>query len=312
VTAELDPDIARFQTETNADYALYSGGAYADVDARRAVAERVRERWARGGPVMATTETLTAGPGGARVRIHRPTDGENLPVLIYLHGGGWVLFSLDSHDRLMREYAARSGCAVVGVDYSRSPEVRFPTALDEIGGVCDWLRDHGTEHGLDPSRIAIGGDSAGGNLALSTAIRQRDLGKGLDGLLLNYGAFDTVRRESHDRFDGAAYMLTCEEMVDFWDNYLGTVPGAADHPHARLMLADLDGLPPAFMCIAECDILADENRAMATSLREAGVAVTEQIYQGASHSFLEAVDISALAGRAIEDGAVWLAKTLRR
>ncbi|QNA87157.1 alpha/beta hydrolase [Sphingomonas sp. So64.6b] len=261
---------------------------------------------------MAATETLTAGSAGVTVRIHRPTNDQGLPVLVYLHGGGWVLFSLDSHDRLMREYAARSGCAVVGVDYSRSPEVRFPTALDEIGAVCAWLRRHGAAHGLDSARIAIGGDSAGGNLALSSAIRQRDSGTGLDGLLLNYGAFDTARRDSHSRYDGDGFMLTCDEMIDFWDNYLGTVPGAAEHPLARPMLAELAGLPPAFLCIAECDILADENRAMATRLREAGVAVDERIYRGASHSFLEAVDISALADRAIEDGAAWLARTLGR
>lgn len=312
MTAELDPDIARFHAETNAAYAAFSGGGYADVAARRAVAERVRERWARGGPAMAATETMTAGAGGAKIRIYRPTDRENLPVLIYLHGGGWVLFSLNSHDRLMREYSARSGCAVVGVEYSRSPEVRFPTALDEIGAVCDWLRVDGAAHGLDPSRIAIGGDSAGGNLALSSAIRQRDAGTGLDGLLLNYGAFDTARRDSHNRYDGDAFMLTRDEMVDFWDNYLGTVPGAAEHPLARPMLAEHAGLPPAFLCIAECDILADENQEMARRLRAAGVAVTEQVYRGASHSFLEAVDISALADRAIEDGAQWLARTLQQ
>jgi acetyl esterase len=312
MTNELDPDIRAFKALTAADYARLSADGYADVTARRAVAERVRERWARGGPVMARSETLRIGSAETRIRIHRPSDTAPLPALVYLHGGGWTIFSIDTHDRLMREYAARSGCAVIGIDYSLSPEVRFPIALEEIDTIWAWLLAEGADHGIDAGHLALGGDSAGGNLALSTALRLRDAGKGADGLLLNYGAFDTVQRSSHARYDGDAFMLTSVEMAEFWGNYLGPSETAAVHPHARPILADLHGLPPAFLCIAECDILLDENLAMAQRLRDAGVAVTAQVYPGASHSFLEAVEISALADRAIADGARWLHDRLYR
>lgn len=307
---EVDPDIRTFLTRTSADYAQLSLGEELDLARRRTVAARVRGPWTSGGPQMATTETLKVGPFETRIRIHRPSDAALLPVLVYLHGGGWTLFSIDTHDRLMREYAARSGCAVVGIDYSLSPEVRFPVALDEAQAVCAWLGEHGAAHGLDIGRLALGGDSAGANLALSTALRLRDAGKDAAALLLNYGAFDTVERASHARFDGEAFMLTVPEMAAFWENYLGPDGAAHDHPHARPMIADLHDLPPAFLCIAECDILADENHAMADRLREAGVEVTAAVYPGATHSFLEAVEISALADRALEEAARWLRERL--
>ena len=306
MTGEVDPDIRAFLARTSADYARLSHGEDLDLARRRTVAARVREPWARGGPAMAATDTLVVGPRDTRIRIHRPTDAGPLPALIYLHGGGWTLFSIDTHDRLMREYAARSGCAVVGIDYSLSPEARFPVALDEAEAVWAWLGAQGAAHGLDAERLALGGDSAGANLALSTALRLRDARKGAAALLLNYGAFDTVERASHARFDGDAFMLTSAEMAGFWENYLGPDGTAHDHPLARPILADLHGLPPTFLCIAECDILADENLFMADRLRDAGVAVTATVYRGATHSFLEAVEISALADRALDDSARWL------
>lgn len=309
MTTELDPDIRIFHARTSADYARLSGGDPGDLAQRRAVAERVRQPWIEGGPVMAHTETLAVGT--TRIRIHRPSEAAMLPALVYLHGGGWMLFSIDTHDRLMREYAARSGCVVVGVDYSLSPEVRFPVALDEIGAVCAWLRDHGAAYGIDATRIALGGDSAGGNLALSSALKLRDAGHPVQALLLNYGAFDNVTRTSHARYDGDAFMLTSSEMAEFWENYLGPSAAAADDPLARPLRADLRDLPPTFLCVAECDILLDENLEMAARLRAAGVAVDARVYPGATHSFLEAVGISALADRAMSEAAGWLKGVLR-
>ncbi|MBW4330557.1 alpha/beta hydrolase [Stakelama sp. CBK3Z-3] len=306
----LDPDIAAFQARVNGDYARLSRGDGTDVVARREVAESVRRPWVAGGPQMASTETLAVGAGQVRIRIHRPTDAAQLPALVYLHGGGWVVFSIDTHDRLMREYAARSGCAVVGIDYALAPEAPFPAALDDIAAVLAWLRDNGEAYGIDATRLAIGGDSAGANLSLASAIRDRDCGHGVQAMLFSYGAFDTEIRPSYALFDGPDYMLTVPEMAAFWQDYLGQGAQESTEPLARPMLAELSNLPPAFFCIAACDILLDENRAMAERLRQAGVAVEAIEYAGATHSFLEAVNISALADRALADAARWLRERL--
>jgi acetyl esterase len=302
---ELEPGVRQFHARTSADYAAFAVAGDDSIATRRAVAERVRAPWREGGPAMAQTIDLTAGVN--RIRIHRPVADAVLPVLVYLHGGGWTLFSLDTHDRLMREYAARSGCAVLGLDYSLVPEARFPVALGEIAALLGWIGREGAAYRLDPSRIAIGGDSAGANLALAGAL---DSPGRLAGLLLNYGVFDTRQRPSWDRYDGPDYMLTAQEMRDFWTGYLGG-DVHTDNARARPLLADLRGLPPVFQCIAQCDILADENCELTQRLRAASVAVEAQIYPGATHSFLEAMSISPLADRALGDAAQWLRRQLQ-
>jgi acetyl esterase len=297
----LDTEIRQFRDELLAAYAAH--GAPRDLADRRRIAEAVRRRWVEGGPVMAETHEIELG--GVRCRLHRLTGDPRLPTLVYLHGGGWTIFSLDSHDRLMREYAAAAGCAVIGVDYSLSPEARFPVALDEAEAVVAALAGAARDLALDARRIAVGGDSAGANLALGTAIRRRDAGRELAGMLLSYGAFDTVRRDSHARYGSDDYILNPEEMDAYWAEYL--TADTRDHPLARPLNADLAGLPPAFLCIAECDVLADENLAMRDRLTAAGVPVEAVVYRGATHSFLEAARVSALARRAIADAGAWLA-----
>ena len=307
----LEPSVRQFLSRLAADYERLSAGREIDIVERRRVAELVREPWSAGGPTMAETVDLKVGPFNVPVRIHRPVADLSLPVLIYAHGGGWMLFSLDTHDRLMREYAARAQVTVVGVDYSLAPEAKFPRPVEEIASVARWVRSEGASAGLNAANIAIGGDSAGGNLAVATNLALIAAGQQpLDAQLLNYGAFDPDPRPSHDHFDGPDYNLTSEEMTDFWVNYLP--PSAASDPLARPLLGDLSGLPPTFLCIAECDILADENWEMAEALEQAGVAVTARSYEGAAHSFLEAVSISPLADRALTEASDWLSQVLRR
>lgn len=301
----VDPDIREFVRVVNADYERRMAGRDLSMAQRRAIAEDVRAPWRAGGPAMARTEEMRVGSSDVLVRIHWPDKATPLPVLVYLHGGGWTTFSINTHDRLMREYAARAGCAVVGVDYSLSPEVRYPVALEEIEEVLDWLARDGIALGLDPSRAAIGGDSAGANLALASMMRARNRGTLQSrGMLLNYGAFGREHRPSHDRFGGDGYMLTPEEMDWFWTNYLGE--DALDDPLATPVHGSFADLPPAFLCIAECDILADENREVAAKLETAGSKVEAKIYRGATHSFLEAMSISDLASGALDDAARWL------
>ena len=306
----LEPSIREFQLRVAADALHHSSSGPGDIHERRRVAELVRAPWTQGGPQMAETIDRRVGEMHVPIRIHRPVARTTLPILIYVHGGGWMIFSLNTHDRLMREYAARAEVTVVGIDYSLAPEAKFPTPIDEIVSVVRWLRTEGASQGLDAPRIAIGGDSAGGNLSIATNLALIAAGEApLDAQLLNYGAFDPEPRLSYARFDGPEYNLTSEEMADFWENYL---PGNhSANPLASPLLANLEGLPPTFLCIAECDILVDENWEMARALEKAGVAVTAKGYPGASHSFLEAVSISPLADRALADASEWLTRTLR-
>ncbi|WP_236549184.1 alpha/beta hydrolase [Novosphingobium sp. TCA1] len=312
---DVDPEIRGWLTAMFAASAALGSRPGLSVEERRAIAERQRAPWRQGGPDMAGSEDLRVGRSGIRIRIHRPVAAPGLPVLVYLHGGGWTLFSIDTHDRLMREYAARTGCAVLGIDYPLAPEQRFPRAIEAIGEVLDWLAEAGADHGLDPARYALGGDSAGANLAVAAALRLRDRSGTMGGsigpraLLLNYGAWDGAWTRSYARYgDGERYMLTGPEMDDFWASYLGEAP--VQDPLARPLHAQLAGLPPAWLCVAECDVLLDENRAMAARLADAGVPAELRVYAGATHSFLEAVAVSKLADRAIAEASQWLAAIL--
>ncbi|HZF17779.1 MAG TPA: alpha/beta hydrolase fold domain-containing protein [Steroidobacteraceae bacterium] len=310
----LDPEVRRFVQAVNGAYARHTGGRKVSNAEARRIAEEVRAPWRQGGPAMhATTEhNVPVAGASARIRIYDPAPTEPKAAMIYLHGGGWTLFSLDTHDRLMREYAYRASIAVVGVDYPLSPEAKFPLALDQLVEVVGWLRSHGAALGIDPARLAIGGDSAGANLALAAVLKLRDAGlpNATQALLLNYGAFDTrCSDESARRYGGPDYMLTREEMAMFWGNYLRG-PGDERDPLACPMHARFEGLPPVFLTIPECDILTEQSQEMAKRMRSTGVDVTARVYAGATHSFLEAMSISHAAGRAIDDASAWLKEAL--
>jgi acetyl esterase len=299
---EIDPQIREFARRLNEAYA--SHGPAADVVDRRRIAELVREAWRTGGPEMAETRELSVA--GMRLRLHRPTLKPDCPVMLYVHGGGWVLFSMDTHDRLMREYAARAGIAVIGIDYSLSPEAKFPVALDEVSAALDWIEAEGGDLGLDPTRILVGGDSVGANLAAAACLRRRDRGlPKLSGMLLSYGAFDPGPTASYERYSGPDYTLEALEMDAFWSAYIVDPEQLAD-PLVAPLRGELHELPPAFLAVAECDILADSSYAFADKLSKAGVPAEVVTYHGATHSFLEAVSIAPLASRALDDQARWI------
>lgn len=302
----IDPDIRRFVDAINAAYADHAGRAGEGMAVRREVAELVRKKWRSGGPEMA--ESCELEMNGLRLRLHRPSLAEALPVMLYIHGGGWTLFSIDTHDRLMREYAARAGIAVIGIDYSLSPEHKFPTALEEVAAALDWIAERSAELGIDPDRMFVGGDSAGANLSVAASLLRRERGQPrLAGMVLNYGAFAPQATDSYRRFDGPLFSLEAAEMDQFWENYVAR-PEDLANPLAAPLRADLRGLPPAFLAIAECDILADCNYAMAEKFIAAGVPVEAVTYAGATHSFLEAMSIAPLASRALDDQAAWIGK----
>ena len=316
-TPRLDPEISVFVERLSAAWAEHPPFSTLPIAEARRVAEQVRAPWRQSGPVMARTSehVVPTSTGGLRVRLYDPGVAAPAPLLIYLHGGGFILFSIDTHDRLMREYAAAGEFAVLGVDYPLSPEARYPVALDQIVELVGWLERHGEQQlGIDPRRLAIGGDSAGANLSVATALRLRDRGSGgrLKGLLLNYGAFGIgCSDEAEARFGGEGAVLQRAEMDHYFTSYLGADLLAEPEPYATPLLADLKGLPPAFLAIPECDLLAEQSYEMTRRLEQAGVDVTSVVYPGATHSFLEAMSVAEIARRAIRDGAEWTAKLLK-
>jgi len=312
--APLDPEIMRFIDDVRAQWARLAEGRTLDWPARRDLAEQTRRPWREGGPEIADTHELRAdtAAGPVRLRVYDPAPGTAKPTLVYLHGGGWAMFSLDTHDRVMREFAARGGFAVVGVDYALAPEAPYPAALEQVIGVARWLRTHGPAHGLDGTRLALGGDSAGGSLSMGAALRLRDAGESdtVKAILSIYGGFTPdCAPACLQRYGTAQDMLTGEEVRDFWNLYVGHHRDKRD-PYLVPLLADLRGLPPVFVQVGECDVLTGQNLQMAGALLAAGVDVRAKVYAGAPHSFIEAVAVSATARAAVDEGAQWLNRVL--
>jgi len=239
-------------------------------------------------PVAAVRERAVPGPAGdIRVRVYTPEGRGPFPLLVYFHGGGWVLGSLDTHDPFCRAFCSGAECVVVSVGYRLAPEHPFPAASDDALAATRWVAAHAAELGGDPARIVVAGDSAGGNLSTVTALRIRDEGgPALRGQLLIYPAVGYHTPPTPSYIENAeGYGLTRESALWFYEQYL---PGGslAAHPHAAPLLApDLRRLPPALVITAEYDVLRDEGEAYADRLREAGVAVTTSRYDGQIHGF---------------------------
>ncbi|MCD9028209.1 alpha/beta hydrolase fold domain-containing protein [Luteimonas sp. BDR2-5] len=309
----IDPEIAGFIDSVIAEGRRITAGRTLDWPTRREIVEQVRRPWRAGGPAMPRTEEILADTrhGPVRLRIHDPAPGTAKPTLGFLHGGGWAMFSLDTHDRVMRELAARAGVAVVGIDYALSPEVRYPVALEQVVDVVRWLQAHGAAHGLDGERLALGGDSAGGNLSTGAALKLRDLGEGgrVSAVLSYYAGFTPdCSPHSRRRYGTDEDMLTAAEVDTFWNYYISG-PNDRNDPCIHGLLADVEDLPPYFIGIGECDVLAEQNLTMAGKLLAAGVPVDVKLYKGAPHSFIEAVSVSSIARQALEDGAAFLRRT---
>jgi len=223
-----------------------------------------------------------------RARAYTPRDAGAgaLPLLIWLHGGGWVTGDLDSHDATCRTLANSAGCKVIAVDYRLAPEHKFPAGLNDCYASLQWIAAHAEDLGIDPRRIVISGDSAGGNLAASVALMARDRGgPALAFQLLVYPvthhAFDTPSYRTY----GEGYLLSEEGMRWNWNHYLPDAAAGLDPLASPLLAPDLRGLPPALVIVAECDPLADESEAYAKRLAEAGVAVECKRYDGMLHAF---------------------------
>ena len=242
-------------------------------------------------PVDITDLTIQGGPSGqVSIKMFRPQGATGvLPVLLFTHGAGWVFGDAHTHGRLVAELATRAGAAAVFTNYSLSPEAKYPTALEEIYAVLEWIAAHGATHGLDPARIVVSGDSVGGNMttAITIMAKQRG-GPAIAAQLLYYPVtnanFDTG---SYLQF-ATEYWLSRPGMQWYWDQYTTDPAQRAEITASplRASLEDLTGLPPAMIIVGEADPLRDEGEAYAAKLRQAGVPVTAVRYQGTIHDFV--------------------------
>lgn len=255
--------------------------------------------------------TLTGAAGPLPCRLYRPQATGPLPVTVFFHGGGFVSCGLDTHDMLCRYLASRSGSLVVSVDYRLAPEHRFPAPVDDAAAAVRWVHDHAAEIGADASRIAVAGDSAGGNLAAAAAKVLRDSGPAIRHQLLLYPVIDSACDSASYRELANAPMLTAEMMQWFWRHYLPDEATARD-PRASLLNGDLAGLPSASIITAEEDPLRDEGEAYARALENAGVTATLCRWGGQFHGFASLLGTLTAAREAVDFAAALLAKVFAK
>jgi acetyl esterase/lipase len=234
--------------------------------------------------------TVPAEVGEVRVRIVKPHGSAGpLPAILYIHGGGWVLGNAQTHDRLVRDLATGVDAAVVFVEYDRSPEARYPVAIEQAYATAQWITAHGSDEGLDPSRLAVAGDSVGGNMAAAVAIMGKQRGDvRFCYQSLYYPVTDAAQdTDSYTEFADGPFLLA-KSMAWFWDAYL---PDQARRKEVtasplRASLEELAGLPDAFVVVDENDVLRDEGEAYARRLVEAGVRTTAVRYNATIHDFM--------------------------
>jgi acetyl esterase/lipase len=261
--------------------------------------------------------TVDGGPtGSVPVRIVKPVGAQGpLPVVLYVHGAGWVFGDAHTHDRLVRDLAIGANAAVVFPEYDRSPEVRYPVAIEQAYAVAQWVTKSGAEQGLDGSRLAVAGDSVGGNMSAALTLLAKERGDvAFRQQVLFYPVTDAGMDTASYREFATGYFLTLEGMRWFWDQYT-TDPQERELVTVsplRATMEQLEGLPPALVITAEADVLRDEGEAYAAKLRRAGVAVTSARYGGVIHDFvmLNALHDTHAAQAAIAQAAATLRTAL--
>ena len=280
----LDPDVAELVAALAATNApALSAGSINDARANYLAAPRPPSD-----PLPHVVDIAIPGSHGPiSTRVYASVDAPSLlPIVIFAHGGGWVLSSVDGHDHLARRLALLTGALVISVDYRLAPEHPFPAPHDDCWEVLEFVSRHGQDFGGDPSRMVVCGDSAGGNLAAGLAIRARDHGLDLRGQVLLYPCIDDRPEGYQSMIDNATgYFLTAADMAWFWNHYLG----AADRADPRAVPARCDnlaGLAPTLLVTAEYDPLRDEGEAFSRRLHDAGVQTSYICTPGVVHGFL--------------------------
>lgn len=303
--ASLDPEIAAIvRASHQADAPSYADlGAQGARAAFRAAVAAMRPAGWEPPPVHAIRDLLVPGPGGGiGVRHYRPEPEDGFPVIVYCHGGGWTLGDLDTHDTEARRLARDCRAMVLSVGYRLAPEHPFPAALEDVVAVLRWAATHAEDLGGDAARLAVAGDSSGGNLAAAACLWARDHdGPAVTAQCLIYPVTDVRSDDGSWREFGDGMNLDAGDMEWFNDNYVPQAASRADPYASPLRAGDLSGLPTAVVATASHDILRDQGEAYARRLEEAGVAVFARRYEGMVHSFFRYGELSAAAAAANDE-----------
>ena len=297
----LDPQVEALLDELSAQ-TLPSVPEQGPVEARRSARQVARAMQVREEVEKVNDRSIPGPEGELPVRVYTPRGAAPFPVVVYFHGGGWVIGDIETHDPLCRALANAAAALIVSVDYRLAPEHKFPAAAEDAYAATVWVREHAAELGGDPERMCVCGDSAGGNLSAVVALMARDRGGpeiAYQGLLYPVTDHNFETRSYRDNAEG--YLLTREAMIWFWEQYL-TKEAAAHEPYASPLRApDLSGLPPALVVTAEYDPLHDEGEAYAQQLEQAGVRVRYMRYDGLVHGFLRRTKALDRARAAIKE-----------
>ena len=289
--------------------AAQGGPAFHEVSPE-AARELVRQMQLAGEPepVEVVADRTIPGPAGdIPIRVYTPKGDSPLPVLVFFHGGGWVICDLDTHDSVCRALTNAAGCIVVSVDYRLAPEHKFPAAADDAFAATEWVVEHAVKIAGDPSRVAVAGDSAGGNLAAVVAQMAKDRGgPRLAFQLMVYPVTDYNFDTASHRENAEGYMLTTAAMKWFWNHYLPDEKAGLDPQASPLRADDLSGLPPALVITAEFDPLRDEGEAYAARLADAGVPAKSTRYDGMIHGFFSMSALLPQGRQAIDEAATVL------
>ena len=281
----LHPQLQAIRDQSERDHVppLYTMSL---ADARAADLASIQASGGEPEPVYEVADLKIPGPGGELpLRLYRPARERPLPALLYFFGGGWVLGTIDTADGVCRSLANSSGALVVVAGYRLAPEHRFPAAIDDCYAAVRWVAEHADEIGADPARLAVGGDSAGGNLAAGVALRARADGQALAGQLLVYPNTDQLADDPSMRAADDPFLFNRHSVAWYRQHYL-TDPGDAASPLASPLRAEsLAGLPPALVITAEYDPLRDQGEAYARRLADEGVQVELSRYPGMAHGF---------------------------
>ena len=262
-------------------------------------------------PIHSVSNRFIPGPtADLPIRIYRPNQDQNAPALIYFHGGGWVLNFLDIYDAALHRLANQSGCVIVSVNYQKAPEHPFPTPFDDCYATLLWVKSHSQELGIDPNRIGVGGDSAGGNLAAAVAIKARDESVSINFQLLVYPCVDRDFKTKSYIECATDYGLTTQAMEWFWDQYLQGDQHNENAYAAPMRAKSLKGVAPAIVITAKYDPLVSDSENYCEKLRSDGVEVIYREYAGMIHGFFANVAATPSSHLAIDFAATEiLAKT---